>query len=86
VIEAVKPEGPLALIVGMANDKEHFAFAEQLLSGIVFLPTPSRTSDEMLTRSGARFKFEAEPRGLKRETHMRAPPFWLQVRGPTLCY
>ncbi|TVU48923.1 hypothetical protein EJB05_00208 [Eragrostis curvula] len=33
VIEAVKPEGPLALVVGMASDKEHLAFAEQLLSG-----------------------------------------------------
>ncbi|TVU26982.1 hypothetical protein EJB05_29560 [Eragrostis curvula] len=33
VIETVKPEGPLALVVGMANDKEHLAFAEQLLSG-----------------------------------------------------
>ncbi|TVU26961.1 hypothetical protein EJB05_29538 [Eragrostis curvula] len=32
VIETVKPEGPLALVVGMANDKEHLAFAEQLLS------------------------------------------------------
>ncbi|KAG8053274.1 hypothetical protein GUJ93_ZPchr0001g33073 [Zizania palustris] len=33
VIETVKPGGPLALVVGMANDKEHLAFAEQLLSG-----------------------------------------------------
>ncbi|XP_008674355.1 dihydrofolate synthetase isoform X2 [Zea mays] len=33
VIEAVRPEGPLALVVGMASDKEHLAFAEQLLSG-----------------------------------------------------
>ncbi|TVU03438.1 hypothetical protein EJB05_51039, partial [Eragrostis curvula] len=33
VIETVKPEGPLALVVGMASDKEHLAFAEQLLSG-----------------------------------------------------
>uniref|UniRef100_A0A0D9Y1K6 Mur ligase central domain-containing protein n=1 Tax=Leersia perrieri TaxID=77586 RepID=A0A0D9Y1K6_9ORYZ len=33
VIKTVKPRGPLALVVGMANDKEHFAFAEQLLSG-----------------------------------------------------
>ncbi|KAK3137068.1 hypothetical protein QOZ80_5BG0447280 [Eleusine coracana subsp. coracana] len=33
VIETVKPEGPLALVVGMANDKEHLAFAEQLLLG-----------------------------------------------------
>ncbi|KAF8679358.1 hypothetical protein HU200_046144 [Digitaria exilis] len=32
VIKTVRPEGPLALIVGMANDKEHLAFAEQLLS------------------------------------------------------
>ncbi|RCV13886.1 hypothetical protein SETIT_2G382200v2 [Setaria italica] len=33
VIETVRPEGPLALVVGMANDKEHLAFAEQLLAG-----------------------------------------------------
>ncbi|KAF0911271.1 hypothetical protein E2562_008028 [Oryza meyeriana var. granulata] len=33
VIKTVKPRGPLALVVGMANDKEHFAFAEELLSG-----------------------------------------------------
>ncbi|XP_006664219.3 dihydrofolate synthetase [Oryza brachyantha] len=33
VIKTVKPRGPLAFVVGMANDKEHFAFAEQLLSG-----------------------------------------------------
>ncbi|KAJ1281972.1 hypothetical protein BS78_03G014100 [Paspalum vaginatum] len=33
VIESVRPEGPLALVVGMANDKEHLAFARQLLSG-----------------------------------------------------
>ncbi|XP_062202559.1 dihydrofolate synthetase isoform X2 [Phragmites australis] len=32
VIKTVKPEGPLALVIGMANDKEHLAFAEQLLS------------------------------------------------------
>uniref|UniRef100_A0A0A8YZQ9 Mur ligase C-terminal domain-containing protein n=1 Tax=Arundo donax TaxID=35708 RepID=A0A0A8YZQ9_ARUDO len=32
VIETVRPLGPLALVVGMANDKEHLAFAEQLLS------------------------------------------------------
>lgn len=33
VIKTVRPEGPLALVVGMASDKEHLAFAEQLLSG-----------------------------------------------------
>ncbi|CAL5083954.1 unnamed protein product [Urochloa decumbens] len=33
VIETVRLEGPLALVVGMANDKEHLAFAEQLLVG-----------------------------------------------------
>jgi len=33
MIETVRPEGPLALVVGMANDKAHFAFAEQLLAG-----------------------------------------------------
>ncbi|KAL6847171.1 hypothetical protein ACP4OV_023024 [Aristida adscensionis] len=33
VIETVKQGGPLALVIGMANDKEHLAFAEQLLSG-----------------------------------------------------
>lgn len=33
VIKAVEPEGPLALIIGMADDKEHLAFAAQLLSG-----------------------------------------------------
>ncbi|WVZ72851.1 hypothetical protein U9M48_021247 [Paspalum notatum var. saurae] len=33
VIETVRPEGPLAFVVGMANDKEHLAFARQLLSG-----------------------------------------------------
>ncbi|OEL32221.1 Dihydrofolate synthetase [Dichanthelium oligosanthes] len=33
VIETVRMEGPLALVVGMANDKEYLAFAEQLLSG-----------------------------------------------------
>uniref|UniRef100_A0A0E0MPS0 Uncharacterized protein n=1 Tax=Oryza punctata TaxID=4537 RepID=A0A0E0MPS0_ORYPU len=33
VIKTVQPRGPLALVVGMANDKEHLAFAEQLLSG-----------------------------------------------------
>lgn len=33
VIRTVEPEGPLALIIGMANDKEHLAFAAQLLSG-----------------------------------------------------
>ncbi|KAL5206526.1 hypothetical protein ABZP36_034735 [Zizania latifolia] len=32
VIETVKPGGPLAVVVGMANVKEHLAFAEQLLS------------------------------------------------------
>ncbi|XP_044947029.1 dihydrofolate synthetase isoform X2 [Hordeum vulgare subsp. vulgare] len=33
VIKTVEPEGPVALIVGMASDKEHLAFAAQLLSG-----------------------------------------------------
>ncbi|WVZ84620.1 LOW QUALITY PROTEIN: hypothetical protein U9M48_031634 [Paspalum notatum var. saurae] len=33
VIETVRPEGPLAFVVGMANDKEHLAFARQLLLG-----------------------------------------------------
>lgn len=33
VVKTVKPEGPLALVIGMASDKEHLAFAEQLLSG-----------------------------------------------------
>ncbi|KAL6643728.1 hypothetical protein ACP70R_018494 [Stipagrostis hirtigluma subsp. patula] len=33
VIETVRPQGPFALVVGMAIDKEHLAFAEQLLSG-----------------------------------------------------
>uniref|UniRef100_A0ACD5X2A2 Uncharacterized protein n=1 Tax=Avena sativa TaxID=4498 RepID=A0ACD5X2A2_AVESA len=33
VIRAVESEGPLALIIGMADDKEHLAFAAQLLSG-----------------------------------------------------
>uniref|UniRef100_A0A0E0FE42 Mur ligase central domain-containing protein n=1 Tax=Oryza meridionalis TaxID=40149 RepID=A0A0E0FE42_9ORYZ len=33
VIKTVQPRGPLALVVGMANDKEHLAFAEQLVSG-----------------------------------------------------
>lgn len=36
VIKTVQPRGPLALVVGMANDKEHLAFAEQLLSGKIF--------------------------------------------------
>ncbi|TVU02679.1 hypothetical protein EJB05_51817, partial [Eragrostis curvula] len=39
VIETVKPEGPLALVVGMASDKEHLAFAEQLLSEVCELKT-----------------------------------------------
>ncbi|CAM0948711.1 unnamed protein product [Alopecurus aequalis] len=33
VIRTVEPDGPLALIIGMADDKEHLAFAAQLLSG-----------------------------------------------------
>ena len=42
VIKTVRPEGPLALVVGMASDKEHLAFAEQLLSG-------SRTAHPLLS-------------------------------------
>ena len=33
MIQTIRPEGPLDLVVGMANDKAHFAFAEQLLAG-----------------------------------------------------
>uniref|UniRef100_A0A0D3HWX9 Uncharacterized protein n=1 Tax=Oryza barthii TaxID=65489 RepID=A0A0D3HWX9_9ORYZ len=41
VIKTVQPRGPLALVVGMANDKEHLAFAEQLLPDVVLLTEAS---------------------------------------------
>lgn len=35
VIRMVQPDGVLAFLVAMASDKDHLAFARQLLSGTV---------------------------------------------------
>jgi dihydrofolate synthase len=35
VIESVHPDRPLAYVVAMASDKDHFSFAKQLLSGTI---------------------------------------------------
>jgi dihydrofolate synthase len=35
VIRMMHPNGPLALVVAMASDKDHVAFARELLSGAI---------------------------------------------------
>lgn len=52
VIEAVHRNRPLALVVAMASDKDHFSFAKQLLSGTIssinLVPEIHRASKENL--------------------------------------
>ncbi|XP_020097100.1 dihydrofolate synthetase [Ananas comosus] len=60
VIRMAHPDGPLALVVAMASDKDHLAFAQQLLSGrrpdIVLLTETSISGGKSRTSSASALK------------------------------